>query len=91
MKALSFFYNILIVSTLVYVSMTYAQSKDVKPSNVTYEKKTKIDFEDRDVDGDFLTPEGQSVDAEKNLHFDSMLDPKDNFKKELKRSMGAVR
>ena len=82
-----------ILSVLLTSSIAFAQSDEIsrKPASVTYEKQTKIDFEDRDVDGEFMTPDGQSVSADKNLHFDSMLDPKDNFKKELKRSMGAVR
>lgn len=75
--------------------LSYAHAGDQpqpsrKPASVTYEKKTKLDFEDRDVDGEFLNPEGQSVSADKSITFDSMIDPKDNFKKELKRSMGAV-
>lgn len=81
----------LIFVALLAMAPAFAQDKKAAAPTVTYEKKTKIDFEDRDVDGEFVTPDGQSVDAENSLHFDSMLDPKDNFKKEMKRSMGAVR
>ncbi len=85
--------NFFIIGLLIGATWVHAQSADVntKSNNLSYEKKTKIDFEDRDVDGEFMTPEGQAVSADKNLSFDSMLDPKDNFKKEMKRSMGAVR
>lgn len=80
-----------VIMSLVWATWTFAQDKSVSEPKVVYEKKTKLDFEDRDVDGEFQTPDGQSVSADKNLSFDSMLDPKQDFKKELKKSMGAVR
>jgi hypothetical protein len=84
----------IVIFSLIWATWAHSQTAEVntKPTtNVIYEKKTKLDFEDRDVDGEFMTPDGQAISADKNLHFESMLDPKDNFKKELKRSMGAVR
>ncbi|HVJ64531.1 MAG TPA: hypothetical protein VM901_04690 [Bdellovibrionota bacterium] len=83
-----------IIAMIIGLPVAFAGESDGKtraPASVTYEKRTKIDFEDRSVDGEFMTPDGQAVSADQNLHFDSMLDPKDNFKKEMKRSMGAVR
>ena len=76
---------------IIAATWAYADAKPVPATKVTYEKSTKLDFEDRDVDGEFQTPDGQSVSADKNLTFETMLDPKTDFKKELKRSMGAVR
>jgi hypothetical protein len=64
-----------------------AQAKE----KVVYERKTKLDFEEKSVDGQFLSPEGMAVKADKNLDFDSLLEPKKNFNKELQRSPGAVR
>jgi hypothetical protein len=60
-------------------------------TKVVYEKKTTMDFGEASVDGQFMSPDGVAVGADKNLDFDSLLDPKANFKKELKRSSGAVR
>lgn len=73
------------VVAMLYVAPTFAKDK------VIYEKKTKLDFEEASVDGQFLTPEGAAVKADKNLDFDSLLDPKANFKKELRRDSGAIR
>ena len=71
--------------------ITLSSFADDKKKTVVYEKKTKLDFEAKSVDGEFLKPEAQDVDGEKNIDFASMLEPRANFKKELKRSAGAVR
>jgi len=66
-------------------------AKDSAKETVVYEKSTKIDFSDREVDGDFMNPDGRSVSGEKNLYFDSLFEDRKNFRKELKRSSEAVR
>jgi hypothetical protein len=60
-------------------------------SKVLYEKNTKLDFEEAVVDGQFQSPDAQLVDGDKNIAFDSLLEAKKDFKKELKRSSGAIR
>lgn len=73
------------VLAMLNVVDTFAKDK------VIYEKKTKIDFEEASVDGQFLSPDGAAVKADKNVDFDSLLNPRANFKKELRRDAGAVR
>jgi len=58
---------------------------------VVYEKKTKIDFEQKSIDSQFLSPDGMAVKGDQNLDFDSLLEPKKNFRKELNRGARAVR
>jgi hypothetical protein len=67
--------------------------KKVKNSGekVVYEKNTHIDFEEKEVDGKFLSPEGRGISSERKLDFDSLLSPKNSFSKELRRDSGAVR
>jgi len=77
--------NCIGVLAILHVTDSLAKEK------VIYEKKTKIDFNETPVDGQFLTPDGSAVKADQNVDFDSMLDPKANFKKELRRDAGAVR
>jgi hypothetical protein len=79
--------------TLTFMDRALGQesSKRAPASDVTYKKTTKLDFEDAGVDGEFVNPDGQALNADQNLSFDSLLEPKDDFKGELKRSMGAVR
>lgn len=89
MKTLSWFRLIYFIGfgalAPLYVEGSFAKDK------VVYEKHTKIDFEEAPVDGQFLSPEGAAVKGDKNLEFDSLIDAKANFKKELRRDAGAIR
>lgn len=78
---------------IVFFASAHAETKraPASASKVVYEKKTRLDFEEKEVDGQFATPEGMAVKADKNLEFDSLLAPKKNFKKELNRDSGAIR
>jgi hypothetical protein len=77
---------------LLFVNGAYAESKDSNQKNkVVYEKNTKLNFDEAVVDGQFQNPDAQLVDSDKNVVFDSMIEEKKDFKKELKRSSGAIR
>ncbi len=67
------------------------ESKVAATQKVSYEKNTHLDFEEKSVDGDFVRPDGQSVSGDKNTDFDSLINPRVNFKREIKRSVGAIR
>jgi hypothetical protein len=73
-----------------FSSMSFSQTPK-KNEKVVYEKNTKLNFEEKEVDGKFLSPDGKDVKSERTLDFDSLLDPKNSFSKELKRDSGAVR
>ena len=77
----------MVLGVMALLHVTDSLAKD----RVAYEKKTKIDFEETSVDGQFLTPEGAAVKADQDVDFDSLMDPRANFKKELRRDAGAVR
>lgn len=78
---------LIFVTTPVH-SKEKSNQKNVK---VVYEDNTKIDFEAKSVDGEFLNPDGSAVRGDQNLDFDSMLAPKKNFNKESRRGARAVR
>ena len=67
-----------------------ASNPALAEDKVNYESKTKIDFEERNIDGDFYKPELQSVKADKNMDFDSLVKARGDFRKELKRSRAAL-
>jgi hypothetical protein len=83
----------IIVSMIMAVAGYAEPSKARGPAsaNTSYEKHTTIDFEARSVDGQFMSPGSAAVKGDQNLDFDSLLDPKKSFTKELKRDAGAVR
>ncbi len=80
--------NLVTILTLfmaVNGSLVFAKDK------VVYDRKTKLDFGEASVDGQFLTPDGAAVKGDKNLDFDSLLQPRKNFNKEMKKNARAVR
>jgi hypothetical protein len=80
----------LALSVLWLLSET-AMAKKAKEKSVSYKDVTQIDFEEKGVDGQFMNPNGQDVQGDQNVQFDSLLDSKKDFRKELKRSSGAIR
>ena len=83
-----------LILLMLFVAKAQAEpSKARAPAGgkASYEKHTTIDFEARDVDGQFMSPGSAAVKGDQNLDFDSLLDPKKSFTKELKRDAGAVR
>ena len=89
MKTLLYFLLIAMLNCAVFVWASH--SEDSKKLKVQYQKNTKLDFEARDVDGQFMSPDGKDVEGEKNIYFDSMLEERKSFKKEMTRSSRAIR
>jgi hypothetical protein len=81
----------LFAMAMVVTTEVFAQKQSGSKEKVVYEKNTRIDFEEKEVDGKFMSPDGKGVNSERRLEFDSLLDPKNSFSKELKRDSGAVR
>jgi hypothetical protein len=82
---------ILLIVGVLTVAAHAVEKNQSKPDKVVYEKNTKLDFEERSVDGQFQSPDSRDVQGEKNIYFDSMLEERNSFQKEMKRSSGAVR
>jgi len=74
-----------------FMQMSLVNAAEKANTKVSYEKKTHLDFEEKSVDGEFLRPDGQAIQADKNTEFDSLINPRANFNKEIKRSAGAIR
>ncbi len=82
---------LLIVFGLLAVCAMAEEKVKGESAKVVYEKNTKLDFEEALVDGQFQSPDAQLVDGDKNISFDSLIEAKKDFNKELKRSSGAIR
>lgn len=84
--------NLILLLTLIsvpgFAKTAPSKKGDVK---VVYKKNTKYDFSDKEVDGQFLRPDGSAIRGDQDLTFDSLLTPRKNFSKELNRSSGAIR
>ncbi len=88
-------FSVTLSLTFSFLALTGAGALAAKKSKgetkVVYEKHTKYDFNGKDVDGDFLKPDGSAIRGDQNLTYDSLLKPRKNFSKELNRSSGALR
>lgn len=75
------------------LTKAFSVNAETKRGNekISYEKKTHIDFEEKSVDGEFLKPDSQAVRGDQGLDFDSLMNPRTHFKKEIRRSAGAIR
>ncbi|WP_373045784.1 hypothetical protein [Vulgatibacter sp.] len=54
---------------------------------VVYEKNTRVNFNDGQVDGELIRPEGDVVRAQRKARFQSMIQQRRDFNKELRESI----
>ena len=77
------------VAAAVLVSGAHAQEADGEvvqdPNNpdVVYKKKTEYDFEDDVVEGSFVRPEGEYLDARRAARHSSLIRIRENFVPEM--------
>jgi hypothetical protein len=54
---------------------------------VVYEKKTRVDFNNGQIDGELTRPDVDVVRASRKSRFDSMIKKRTDFNKELRESL----
>ena len=54
---------------------------------VIYEKETRVDFNDGNIDGDLRRPDGDVVRSRRKSEFKSMIQQRRDFNEELKESV----
>ena len=60
--------------------------QDPNDPNVIYKKKTEYDFEDDVVEGSFVRPEGEYLDARRAGRYASLIKIRENFVPEMLKS-----
>ena len=60
--------------------------QDPSDPNVVYRKKTEYDFEDDVVEGAFVRPEGEYLDARRRSRHSSLIRIRENFVPEMLKS-----
>lgn len=60
--------------------------QDPENPNVLYKKKTVYDFEEDVVEGSFVRPEGEYIDARRRGRFSSLIKIRENFVPEMLKS-----
>ena len=63
---------------------------DAAGGNVTYEKKTVINFEDDTIQGDLTKPDGEYVESRKKVRHSNLIKIREEFKDKVLQSAGEL-
>ena len=81
---------------LVVTIATGALAQDRKDSakksgdNVTYKKTTEYSFEDDTIEGDLTKPDGEYIEARKNVKHSNLIKIREEFKDKVMQSVGEL-
>lgn len=75
--------------TLLASAPAFAAGKGGGP-NVTYEKKTVINFEDDTIQGDLTKPDGEYVESRKKVRHSNLIKIREEFKDKVLQSVGEL-
>lgn len=60
-------------------------------SNVQYQQRTEIDFEEVDVNGELLRPQGQLLLERRKASFNPLIELREEFNDEMRNSLDEVK
>jgi hypothetical protein len=67
-----------------------AQDKSAPKPNVTYEKRTEINFEDDTIDGDLKRPDGEYVEARRKVSHSNLIRIRENWRDKVMQASGEL-
>ena len=73
---------------LLLTLLTLAQ--EVEEPKVIYKKKTEIDFEALELEGELVKPQGNLILERKRANFNPLIRLKQDFNAEIKQSVGDI-
>jgi len=79
--------KILIIGLLTYSSVTLA---DDEMPEVVYKKKTEIDFEALELEGELVKPQGNLILERKKASFNPLIKLRKDFTTEINQSIGDI-
>lgn len=82
---------LLILSILFAAGMLFAQDMDQEGRLIKYRQKTVIDFEDIMLEGQIKKPTGSFLSDRKGKQFDTLINLKKEFNKELVKSVDLLK
>ena len=75
---------------LLFPAMAYTQDKE-EDRKVIYKQRTEIDFEDVDVTGELIKPQGALIISRKKATFPPLIKLREDWNDELKRTIDKVK
>lgn len=79
-----------LVST-AFAAPALAQDSDDEGRAVKYKERTEIDFEEVDVTGELVKPQGQLLLERKKASFNPLITLRQDFNEEMKQSIDEVK
>jgi len=73
---------------LLITTLSFAQ--EVKPQ-ITYKKKTEIDFEGLEIDGDVVKPDGAIIQERGAAKFNPLIGLRTDFSHEMRASVNEIK
>jgi hypothetical protein len=72
-------------------STGYAQAVDDEGREIRYKARTEIDFEEVDVTGELVKPQGQLLLERKKASFNPLIRFREDFNEEMRQSIDEVK
>ena len=82
--------TILFILALLFPTMAHAQDKE-EDRKIIYKERTEIDFEDVDVTGELIKPQGALIISRKKATFPPLIKLREDWNDELKRTIDKVK
>ena len=82
--------RLVFAAALLASATALAAGRDKGGGNVTYEKKTVINFEDDTIQGDLTKPDGEYVESRKRVRHSNLIKIREEFKEKVLQSVGEL-
>jgi hypothetical protein len=82
--------TLVILALLSAPAVPLAQDKSAPKPNVTYEKRTEINFEDDTIDGDLKRPDGEYVEARRKVSHSNLIKIRENWRDKVMQASGEL-
>ncbi len=78
----------LLLLALVFPLAAAAQSKKESDANVTYEKKTVINFDDDTIQGDLTRPDGEYITSKQTVQHSNLIKIREDWREKVMQASG---
>ena len=80
-----------LIAMSLFSASAFAQDVDENGNIITYKKKTEIDFEGVEVEGELVKPQGALLLERKKASFNPLIRLRENFNLEMNQSVNQIK
>jgi hypothetical protein len=82
--------TLVLLTLLAVPAIPLAQDKGAAKPNVTYEKRTEINFEDDTIDGDLKRPDGEYVESRRKVTHSNLIRIREDWREKVMQASGEL-